>query len=45
MKLARAEEDKKKFLQANKARYIAKLRKLRDEHKAKLQRQVDNAED
>ncbi|GMP98844.1 hypothetical protein CsSME_00046569 [Camellia sinensis var. sinensis] len=43
--LAKAEEEKQEAMQATKARYIAKLRKLRDAHKAELEKQVDNAED
>ncbi|XP_028092209.1 uncharacterized protein LOC114292435 [Camellia sinensis] len=44
-KMARAKEDKQRAVQLTKARYLAELRKLRDAHKAKRDKAVDDAED
>ncbi|GMQ10450.1 hypothetical protein CsSME_00053444 [Camellia sinensis var. sinensis] len=44
-RLAWVDEDKQRALQKTKARYIDELRKLRDAHKAELDKEVDVAED
>ncbi|GMP78169.1 hypothetical protein CsSME_00034214 [Camellia sinensis var. sinensis] len=44
-RLVRADEEKQRALQMTKARYIFELRKLRDAHKAEVDKKVEDAED